>query len=147
MEWYGALSDMHASHALHACRLPIWHDVCENNLMWEKALDDISKTRDGLQRMPLMHGIGRAVFVDDVTVPELLLAVQDLKTRANTYPQSYMQSQMLGTPKQGNAALKNSPISPNNRPPSPQLGLRGVSVVHNGVSVPSVPAAEPTQAV
>lgn len=147
MEWYGALSDMHASHALHACRLPIWHDVCENNLMWEKALDDISKTRDGLQRMPLMHGIGRALFVDDVTVPELLLAVQDLKSRAKTHPQSYMQSQMLSTPQQGAVALKSSPITASNRLPSPQLGLRGVSVVHNGVSVPSESAPEPTQAI
>lgn len=33
-----------------------------------QALRDTTKARDGLQRTPLMHGIGAAMFVNDLEV-------------------------------------------------------------------------------
>lgn len=73
-----------------ACRLPLWHDVCDNGMLWKKALADIVKTRDGAQRTPLMLGIGAASFVNDITEEELLDAVAGLKERAQAHPVSYM---------------------------------------------------------
>lgn len=71
-------------------RLPIWHDVCDDAVLWKKALADIVKTRDGSQRTPLMRGIGGASFVNDITEEELLQAVADLKAQAETHPVSFM---------------------------------------------------------
>lgn len=73
-----------------AFRLPIWHDVCDDAVLWKKALADIVKTRDGSQRTPLMRGIGAASFVNDITEEELLQTVANLKTRAKTHPLSFM---------------------------------------------------------
>eukprot|EP00892_Ulva_mutabilis_P009622 jgi/Ulvmu1/7031/UM033_0090.1 len=73
-----------------AFRLPIWHDVCDDAVLWKKALADIIKTRDGAQRTPLMRGVGAASFINDITEEELLAAVAGLKERAQTHPVSYM---------------------------------------------------------
>lgn len=73
-----------------ACRLPIWHDVCDDAKLWKKALADIVKTRDGSQRTPLMRGIGAASFVNDISEAELLAAVEVLKKQAQTHPVSFM---------------------------------------------------------
>ncbi len=43
-----------------------------------QGLKDTTKARDGLQRMPLMSGIGGAVFVNDVTADEVATAAADL---------------------------------------------------------------------
>lgn len=36
-----------------------------------QGLEDMTRTRDGLQRVPLMSGIGEAVFVYDITREEM----------------------------------------------------------------------------
>ncbi|KAJ3019381.1 hypothetical protein HKX48_002137 [Thoreauomyces humboldtii] len=43
-----------------------------------KALEDITAGRGGFQRTPLMRGIGAATFVDDMTIEELALALDEL---------------------------------------------------------------------
>ena len=43
-----------------------------------QGLHDTTKARDGLQRMPLMQGIGHAVFVNDVTCDEVTAAAAAL---------------------------------------------------------------------
>ncbi|MGQ0773053.1 MAG: sedoheptulose 7-phosphate cyclase [Pseudonocardiales bacterium] len=58
-------------------RLPIWHPLCEPELLRE-ALQDTIRHRDGLQRMPLPDGIGAARFVNDLTVAELSQAAETL---------------------------------------------------------------------
>lgn len=88
------------SHAV-LCRLPIWHDVCDDAKLWKKALADIVKTRDGSQRTPLMNGVGAATFVNDITEEELLASVADLKEQARSHPVSYMhmsQKEVPGVP-------------------------------------------------
>ena len=77
-----------------ACRLPIWHDVCDSDALWRRALVDIAKTRDGFQRTPLMAGIGTAAFVNDITEVELLAAVRAVRTRAMHYTSSHMHAAM-----------------------------------------------------
>jgi hypothetical protein len=43
-----------------------------------QGLDDMTRTRDGLQRVPLMSGIGAAVFADDITQQEMAAAAASL---------------------------------------------------------------------
>lgn len=43
-----------------------------------QALTDTTKARDGWQRMPLMKGIGNAIFVNDVTSEEIAAAATAL---------------------------------------------------------------------
>jgi 3-dehydroquinate synthase len=50
--------------------LPTWHPVCSPDLLAE-ALADTVRHRDGRQRVPLTVGVGRARFVDDLTLAEL----------------------------------------------------------------------------
>jgi 3-dehydroquinate synthase len=57
--------------------LPVWHDVVTPEILID-ALHDTVRHRDGRQRLPLPVGIGDAVFVDDVTLPELTEAVRVL---------------------------------------------------------------------
>lgn len=83
---------------MHICRLPIWHEVCESDALWKRALADIVKTRDGFQRTPLMAGIGAATFVNDITEAELLAAVRAVRARAVDYPVSHMRAAMAPEP-------------------------------------------------
>ena len=48
---------------------------------WQ-GLKDTTKARDGLQRVPLMMGIGDAVFVNDISVAEVRSAAAVLRTLA-----------------------------------------------------------------
>lgn len=79
---------------LRACRLPIWHNVCDSDALWRRALVDIAKTRDGFQRTPLMAGIGTASFVDDITEAELLAAAHAVRARALHFSKSHMHAAM-----------------------------------------------------
>lgn len=45
---------------------------------------DTKKARDGLQRVPLMNGVGAAKFVNDVTQQEIVDAAGVLKAIAET---------------------------------------------------------------
>ncbi|KAK9791618.1 hypothetical protein WJX73_001579 [Symbiochloris irregularis] len=56
--------------------LELWHDSCNNMPMLLKGLADSTLARDGHQRMPLMDGIGRARFVNDLTEEEVISAAQ-----------------------------------------------------------------------
>lgn len=58
-------------------QLPMKHDVC-NVQLFMKGLKDTTKARDGLQRLPLMQGIGAAVFVNDISEEEVRLAASQL---------------------------------------------------------------------
>ncbi|WP_374776257.1 sedoheptulose 7-phosphate cyclase [Streptomyces sp. NBC_01310] len=55
--------------------LPSWHELCTPKLL-VPALRDTVRHRDGQQRLPLPHGIGSAVFVNDLTEDELESASQ-----------------------------------------------------------------------
>lgn len=58
---------------VHALGLPAAHPACTpNNLA--KALREIAQHRGGKQRIPVPYGIGRAVFLDDISVAEVLAA-------------------------------------------------------------------------
>lgn len=48
--------------------------VCGN----PQGLEDMTRTRDGLQRVPLMQGIGAAVFINDLTEAEMAAAANRL---------------------------------------------------------------------
>jgi 3-dehydroquinate synthase len=52
-----------------------------SNALWQ-GLKDTTKARDGLQRVPLMLGIGNAVFVNDISHAEVLSAAAALQTMA-----------------------------------------------------------------
>lgn len=62
---------------MEALMLPMNHSVC-NSSLFMKALTDTTKARDGWQRMPLMKGIGSAIFVNDVTAEEISTAATQL---------------------------------------------------------------------
>jgi len=61
--------------------LPTYHPQCEEELLL-KALADTTSHRDGLQRLPLSRGIGKAVFINDLTRSEIRSAVAYLAARA-----------------------------------------------------------------
>eukprot|EP00879_Flechtneria_rotunda_P023442 GHRR01024795.1.p1 GENE.GHRR01024795.1~~GHRR01024795.1.p1 ORF type:complete len:285 (+),score=106.24 GHRR01024795.1:475-1329(+) len=62
---------------MHALRLPLWHESVDMKLLM-KGLEDMTRARDGLQRVPLMKGIGAAVFVNDITEAEMQAAADRL---------------------------------------------------------------------
>ncbi|KAK9832663.1 hypothetical protein WJX81_008668 [Elliptochloris bilobata] len=62
-------------------QLPFWHPVCCTQLFC-KGLLDTTKARDGLQRVPLMAGIGAATFVNDLTREEIAAAAAQLHALA-----------------------------------------------------------------
>lgn len=68
---------------LRRCELPVHCETCRAEVAWE-ALTETALHRDGLQRLPLLTGIGEAVFVNDVTAAELDIAVQALERAAET---------------------------------------------------------------
>jgi len=69
---------------LHACELPVVSDTCRTDLLLE-ALEEATRHRNNLQRLPLLTGIGRAVFVNDVTPAELAAAASALRRHAERF--------------------------------------------------------------
>ena len=67
---------------MDAYGLPTTHPQCEEDLLM-KALAESTSHRDGLQRVPLSHGIGRAVFVNDLTRNEIRSAAKYLASRGS----------------------------------------------------------------
>jgi 3-dehydroquinate synthetase/predicted NBD/HSP70 family sugar kinase len=63
---------------LRRCELPVHCETCRPEVVWA-ALTETALHRDGLQRLPLLTGIGEAVFVNDVSAAELDVAVQALE--------------------------------------------------------------------
>ncbi|WP_434526851.1 sedoheptulose 7-phosphate cyclase [Photorhabdus asymbiotica] len=57
------------------CNLPIQHPIFTPSLL-EDALNDSIKHRDGLQRVPLMNGIGSAIFCNDISRQNLEEALE-----------------------------------------------------------------------
>ena len=64
--------------------LPLTNRVFEAQLL-EKALEDTVRHRDGLQRVPLLTGIGNATFVNDLTVEELRIAVANTRAISEVF--------------------------------------------------------------
>lgn len=58
-------------------------DVLDADVMWQSLLDRIEH-RNGLQRVPMPAGLGRCVFVNDITHPEIKAAVTALHARMKT---------------------------------------------------------------
>jgi 3-dehydroquinate synthetase/predicted NBD/HSP70 family sugar kinase len=77
----GLLSDEHLTRILHvvdACGLPARHQLLDDTTLLADALVDTTRQRGGAQRLPLLTGIGQAVFVHDVSEAELKQAVARL---------------------------------------------------------------------
>jgi 3-dehydroquinate synthase len=66
---------------MRALGLPLWHPLCESNLLRE-ALHDTIRHRNGQQRVPLARGIGAATFVNDLCDTELARAAEVLAREA-----------------------------------------------------------------
>jgi 3-dehydroquinate synthase len=64
--------------------LPLYHPLVDADLMWE-GLEERTAHRDGYQRVPLMCGLGKAAFVNDITHAELVHAVRVWEERCNTW--------------------------------------------------------------
>ncbi|MEJ8641999.1 sedoheptulose 7-phosphate cyclase [Streptomyces sp. MS1.HAVA.3] len=69
---------------MRGLELPSWDPLLAQPALLTAALEDTVRHRNGQQRLPLPHGIGDAVFVNDVTAEELLLAVKDLSELGST---------------------------------------------------------------
>eukprot|EP00877_Chromochloris_zofingiensis_P006590 jgi/Chrzof1/2184/Cz11g05100.t1 len=63
---------------MEAFNLPVWHQVCSVDLFM-KGIDDMTRARDGMQRTPLMSGIGGAIFANDLTRAEISTAAHTLQ--------------------------------------------------------------------
>jgi 3-dehydroquinate synthetase len=70
---------------IEAYNLPTHHAQCDEELLM-RALADTTSHRDGLQRVPLSHGLGSAVFVNDLTRAEIRSANRHLEVRAAGQP-------------------------------------------------------------
>ncbi|KAJ3031511.1 hypothetical protein HDV00_008262 [Rhizophlyctis rosea] len=88
----GYLSEEEAGRVLKLIRglgLNVWHvDMTES--LCKKAMADTTACRGGYQRTPLMDGIGRARFVDDLTLEELNDALGELEAFAQIDAQRRM---------------------------------------------------------
>lgn len=71
---------------LRALGLPVVHPGTDLGLLLD-GLADTCRHRDGLQRVPLLCGIGEAVFVSDVDAAELEGALSALQSLAAPQPQ------------------------------------------------------------
>jgi 2-epi-5-epi-valiolone synthase len=60
---------------IEAYGLPTYHKQCDEELLMD-ALADTTNHRDGLQRLPLPRGLGRAVFINDLTRAEVRSATR-----------------------------------------------------------------------
>jgi 3-dehydroquinate synthetase/predicted NBD/HSP70 family sugar kinase len=77
----GMLSDKHLVRILKvvkACGLGTRHELLDDSSFLAHALIDTTRQRGGAQRLPLLTGIGQAVFVHDVSEFELKQAVEIL---------------------------------------------------------------------
>lgn len=63
---------------LETLHLPLVHDNCTSSLL-DKALQDALRHRDGQQRIPLPITIGSARFFNDITLEELVKALEVLR--------------------------------------------------------------------
>lgn len=63
--------------------LPSWHPLCTPEVLLPTLADTV-RHRNGLRRLPLLVGIGRAVFVNDVTEHELTEAAEKLANTAGS---------------------------------------------------------------
>ena len=61
--------------------IPLCAAGFERARLWLQGLEDTTKARDGFQRVPLMHGIGAAQFVDDLTKEEVTAAATYVSAR------------------------------------------------------------------
>lgn len=68
---------------IEAFGLPTHHRQCEEELLM-KALADTTSHRDGFQRLPLPRGLGRAVFINDLTRAEVRSAARYLNETLRT---------------------------------------------------------------
>ena len=71
-------------HVLTSLGLPITHPEIILDLLWD-GLTDSSRHRDGLQRVPLLRGVGDAVFVSDIDPAELGAALCSLHALEATH--------------------------------------------------------------
>jgi 3-dehydroquinate synthase len=62
--------------------LPTHHHLFTDVAMLERALEDTTRHRNGNQHLPLMAGIGNAIFVNDVSSTELTKAAEAMPTFA-----------------------------------------------------------------
>jgi 3-dehydroquinate synthetase len=77
----GMLSGKHLTRILTTvgrCGLPARHDLLNDAAFLNQALIDTTRQRGRAQRLPLLTGIGQAVFVHDVSESELKRAVKTL---------------------------------------------------------------------
>jgi 2-epi-5-epi-valiolone synthase len=65
--------------------LPTCHPLCTEELLME-ALAESTVHRDGMQRVPLSHGLGKAFFVNDLTRGEIRSAAAYLTRRVAKTP-------------------------------------------------------------
>ncbi|KAL0055706.1 hypothetical protein WJX82_003462 [Trebouxia sp. C0006] len=84
--------------------LAIWHEVCTTEVLMQ-GLEDTTRQRDGIQRVPFMKGIGEAVFVNDIAREEVELAAQYV---------SQLHAEQLAEAAHNNGYLANSitPLEP-----------------------------------
>ncbi|DBB04101.1 TPA: hypothetical protein ACH3X1_013153 [Trebouxia sp. C0004] len=84
--------------------LAIWHEVCTTDVLMQ-GLEDTTRQRDGIQRVPFMKGIGEAVFVNDIVREEVELAAQYV---------SQLHAEQLAEAAHNNGYLANSitPLEP-----------------------------------
>ncbi|KAL3154556.1 hypothetical protein ABBQ32_014013 [Trebouxia sp. C0010 RCD-2024] len=84
--------------------LAIWHEVCTLDVLMQ-GLEDTTRQRDGIQRVPFMNGIGEAVFVNDIQQEEVAQAAEFV---------SALHQEQLAEAAQNNGYLANSitPLEP-----------------------------------
>lgn len=63
---------------MRAMELPLTHRLFEDPATLEAALADTMKHRDDLQRLPMPHGLGQCVFLNDVSTQEIRLAALEM---------------------------------------------------------------------
>lgn len=76
----GLLSERELERALSLIEsfgLPVYHSQCTEDLLM-KGLADTTSHRDGQQRLPLSKGLGKAVFINDLTRMEVRSALRYL---------------------------------------------------------------------
>lgn len=86
------------------------NDVCDA----VQGLVDTTKARDGLQRVPLMDGVGAAVFADDLTEAELRDAANALKSIADANAYAGVQkavSSVVPKPARSTIGKKPQPVA------------------------------------
>lgn len=59
-------------------KLPLTHQICTVDFLYT-SLQDITAHRDGLQRVPLIKGIGNVKFVDNISYEEIEAVTKNIK--------------------------------------------------------------------